>query len=406
MSQLSLFSPVRRTYTVSELTRYILGKFEKDRTLQDVWLEGEVSNWRQAASGHVYFTLKDKKATIKSVIWRSQARKLRYKPQVDGETVLANGRISVYEAGGNYQFYVDSLEPMGQGNLQIEFEQLKQKLSDEGLFASNQKQDLPLFPQKIGIVTSSTGAALQDILTVLQRRYPLTEVILAPALVQGKQAPAQIIRALQLLLRHPVDVIILARGGGSLEDLWAFNDETLARTIFASSIPIVTGVGHEIDYTIADFVADVRAPTPSAAAELTTPDQNELVRQLNHQQQVLSEIVANNLGRKQENIKNQAWRLTHLAPHNIINNQRQTVDRHVSRLNAIFEQQITQFRQQITQAEHQLEALNPEAVLARGYAIIQKETTIVTHPNQVMLDDQITIKLHEGQLNAVIVDSG
>ncbi|MDM8527657.1 exodeoxyribonuclease VII large subunit [Anaerolineales bacterium HSG24] len=404
MSQLSLFNPIRHTYTVSELTRYILGKFEKDRTLQDVWLEGEVSNWRQATSGHIYFTLKDKKATIKSVIWRSQARRLRYRPQTDGETVLANGRISVYEAGGNYQFYVNSLEPLGQGNLQAEFEQLKQKLSAEGLFDSDKKRELPMFPQQIGIVTSETGAALQDILNVLQRRYPLVEVVLAPALVQGQQAPIQIINALQSLLSHPVDVIILARGGGSLEDLWAFNDESLARAIFASSIPIVTGVGHEIDSTIADFVADVRAPTPSAAAELVTPDRAELARQLKHQRRILSEIITANFEQKRENIEGQTWRLARLSPNNLINNHRQTVDGHVNRLNSIFEQQITRLRQQVTQAEVQLEALNPEAVLARGYAIIQKEATVITHPDQVMLDDQITIKLHEGQLNAVITN--
>jgi len=402
MSQLSLFNPVRHTYTVSELTRYILGKFEKDRTLRDVWLEGEVSNWRQATSGHIYFTLKDKKATIKAVIWRSQARRLRYRPQTDGETVLAHGRISVYEVGGNYQFYVDSLESLGKGYLQTEFEQLKQKLSAEGLFDSGQKRKLPMFPKKIGIVTSATGAALQDILNVLQRRYPLVEVVFAPALVQGQRAHTQIINALQLLLNHPVDVIILARGGGSLEDLWAFNNEALARAIFASSIPIVTGIGHEIDYTIADFVADVRAPTPSAAAELVTPDRTELARQLKHQRRILSEIVTANFEQKRENIEGQTWRLARLSPKNIINNHRQTVDEHVNRLNAIFEQQITRLRQQVTQAERQLEALNPEAVLARGYAIIQKEATVITHPNQVVLDDQITIKLHEGQLNAVI----
>jgi len=275
---LPLFDFAPRVLTVSAINAYLRHKLEADLTLQDLWLEGEISNWKAATSGHIYFTLKDAAASLRCVIWRSQAGQLFYLPQREGEAVLAHGRISVYEAGGNYQFYVDDLQARGQGALYAQFERVRAKLAAEGLFDAELKKTAAEFPQKIGLVTSPTGAALRDILNVLRRRYPVAEVILAPAQVQGESAPLQLMAALAVVVQQNVDVIILARGGGSLEDLWAFNDERLARAIAACSIPIISGIGHEVDFTIADFVADVRAPTPSAAAELVTPDKVELKR--------------------------------------------------------------------------------------------------------------------------------
>jgi exodeoxyribonuclease VII large subunit len=249
--------------------------------LQDLWLEGEVSNWKHAPSGHIYFTLKDEAASIRCAMWRSNIQRAAYLPAGDGEAVLAHGYVSVYEPQGVYQFYVDDVQPVGLGSLYARFEQLKARLQAEGLFDADRKRSLPHFPRRIGVVTSPSGAVLRDILNVLRRRYPLAEVIVAPTLVQGPEAPAQIVRALERVGQVPgVDVIILARGGGSLEDLWAFNDEAVARAIVAAPVPVVSGVGHETDFTIADFAADLRAPTSSAAAELVTPDRAALRQQV------------------------------------------------------------------------------------------------------------------------------
>jgi len=228
MFQPSLFDTPPQVRTVSDINAYIRHKFEADLNLQDVWLEGEISNWKQAASGHIYFTLKDSGASIRCIIWRSEAQQLVYMPQREGEAVLAHGKISVYEAGGNYQFYVDDLEPLGQGALHTQFEHIKAELADEGLFDAELKQLLPQYPRQIGIVTSPGAAALRDILNVLHRRYPIAQVVLSPTPVQGDNAPPQIVAALQAIAQQPVDVIILARGGGSLEDLWAFNNKELA----------------------------------------------------------------------------------------------------------------------------------------------------------------------------------
>jgi exodeoxyribonuclease VII large subunit len=263
-------------WSVSELTGYIKELFEIDFRLQDIEVEGEISNFVRARSGHLYFTLKDEQAQLKCVMWRTHARRLHFLPQ-DGDALLVHGRISVYETGGVYQLYADFLEPSGRGDLAIAFERLKEQLAQEGLFDAEKKQSIPPLPNKIGIVTSADAAALRDILNVLNRRCPLVSVLIAPTLVQGDQAPPNIVRALRWLDgRDDVDMIIIARGGGSMEDLWAFNDEQVARAIFAARHPVISGVGHETDFTITDFVADLRAPTPSAAAEMAVPDLSDL----------------------------------------------------------------------------------------------------------------------------------
>jgi exodeoxyribonuclease VII large subunit len=291
MSQASLFNlmPERHTWKVSELTAHIRELLES--ALPDVWVEGEVSNCHAAQSGHCYFTLKDNKAQIRCVCFRDQMRGLKFKPE-DGLHITVRGALSVYDARGEYQIYVTNIEPVGLGALQLAFEQLKKKLQAEGLFEQARKKPLPVLPRCIGVVTSPTGAAIRDILRVLKRRFPNAHVSLYPVKVQGAGAAAEIVLGLQYFNRmRSVDVLILARGGGSLEDLWAFNEETLARAIFASVIPVITGVGHETDFTIADFVADLRAPTPSAAAEIVVKSREEFERHIaDHQRHLIQQM--------------------------------------------------------------------------------------------------------------------
>ena len=402
MYQPTLFDTSPRVLTVSAINAYLRQKLEADFSLQDLWLEGEISNWKQAASGHIYFTLKDDRASIRCVIWRSQAGLLIYMPQRDGEAVLAHGKISVYEAGGNYQFYVDDLEPAGQGALYAEFERLKTQLAAEGLFAPELKRPLPPFPQRIGIVTSPDGAALRDILNVLRRRYPIAQIILSPTLVQGEAAPPQIITALEAVAQQDVDLIILARGGGSLEDLWAFNDESLARAIVACPIPVITGVGHEVDFTIADFVADVRAPTPSAAAELATPDRLELERLLRSSQFDLAEATRQIISTLRASLQRQQWTLERLSPQVYINNYRQRIDVLVNQAHQTLQHYLLLQRERVKTLASQLETLNPQATLTRGYAIVQKGQTVVTRTDQVGQGDEIVVKVSDGEFGATV----
>ena len=283
--QPSLF---RTSLTVTDLTRYLRQVLESDPVLQDVWVNGEISNLSRPSSGHIYFTLKDAGAALKCVIWRSTMLKLRIDLQ-SGMAVEAHGQVSLYERDGAYQLYVDAVRPAGEGRLYQEFMRLKARLEAEGLFDEERKRSLPERPRRIGIVTSPTGAALQDMLNTLQRRYPLAEVLVAGAAVQGVEAPPEIVRGIRALNRLPgVDVILVARGGGSLEDLWAFNDERVVRAIVASRVPVVSGVGHETDFTLADFAADRRAPTPTGAAVMVTPDVADLKITLNRQQERLN----------------------------------------------------------------------------------------------------------------------
>lgn len=400
MFQPSLFDFAPRVLTVSAINAYIRQKLEVDFTLQDLWLEGEISNWKPAASGHIYFTLKDEAASLRCVIWRSQASQLLYRPQREGEAVLAHGRISVYEAGGNYQFYVDDLEPAGQGALYAQFERLKTRLAAEGLFEPELKKPLPLFPHKIGLVTSPTGAALRDILNVLRRRYPLAEIILAPSQVQGEGAPLQLMAALDAVAWQNVEVIILARGGGSLEDLWAFNDERLARAIAACPIPIITGIGHEVDFTIADFVADLRAPTPSAAAELATPDKTELKRLVDGLQLALTDAARQQVATVRAEVRQQQWALERVSPQASLNNYRQRLDTLVSQAGRTLRHYLSLQQVGVKTLAARLETLNPQATLARGYAIVQKGQTVITHTSQVSPGDGIVVKVSDGEFEA------
>ncbi len=404
--QPSLFDdPGPRVYSVSAITAYIKKRFDVDLMLQDLWLEGEISNWRPAPSGHVYFTLKDTNASIRCVMWRSTVPRLKYVPDGDGEAVLAHGHISVYEPSGQYQLYVDEIEPLGRGALYAQFERLKAQLAGEGLFDEARKRPLPAFPQRIGLVTSPTGAALRDILNVLRRRYPPVEVFLSPTPVQGADAPPQIVAALRALAGvEGVDLIILARGGGSLEDLWAFNDERVARAIAASPIPVVCGVGHETDFTIADFAADLRAPTPTAAAELATPDREELQHRLRLFEAQLEARVGQVITRRRQALAGEARALQRLSPQAGIEHKRQRLDELSRVAHTGLAHHLALRREQLNSLLLRLSSLNPQATLARGYAIVRREDNgrVVSRVAQVSPGDRLSVQVSDGMFGAIV----
>ena len=393
------------TWTVSQLNQYIRELFEIDYRLQDVEVSGEISNFSRARSGHLYFTLKDDKAQLRCVMWRSAAERLRFRPQ-DGDAVVLSGRISVYEASGVYQLYAEQMTPLGQGDLAAAFEELKAKLADEGLFDPELKQPIPPFPRKIGIVTSADAAALRDIINVLRRRYPLVSVLIAPTLVQGTEAPAQIVRALRWLDgRHDIDTIIMARGGGSIEDLWAFNDEGVARAIFAAQHPVISGVGHEVDFTIADFVADLRAPTPSAAAELAVPDLSELRPYLASVQQQMKSSILEQIGQQRWQVQTLRRSLSHLSPQVSIASNRQRLDGWQSRLERAVQRRLEAARHELSLQQAQLTAVSPMATLRRGYAIVRDENgRIVRSPSDVQQGDPLTVQVRDGQFGVRVAD--
>jgi exodeoxyribonuclease VII large subunit len=391
-------------YRVSQITAYIKERFDSDYTLQDLWLEGEVSNYSRAASGHVYFTLKDEEAQIRCVMWRAQVERQADLPQ-DGEAIVAHGRISVYEAGGRYQLYVDDIQPAGAGLLYLQFEALKERLAAEGLFDAERKRPLPPFPRRLGVVTSPAAAALRDIVNVLGRRYPLVEVVLSPTLVQGDEAPPQIVAAIEALNQHTdVDAIIVARGGGSLEDLWAFNDERVARAIYASQVPVVTGVGHETDFTIADFVADVRASTPSAAAEVAVPDRQELRGVVESWQGHLAQLMR---GRIEEECRALQYReqvLGRFSPQAQIDSYRQRVDDLMHSALAGLKHRLALARERLRTLDSQLQTLSPLATLERGYAIARHLGTgkVVKSVAEVAAGDRLEVRVSDGHFESTV----
>jgi len=391
-------------YTVSQLTRYIKDLLDGDFALRDLWLEGEVSNFVRAASGHVYFTLKDKSSQIRCVMWRSQVPFQRRLPQ-SGEAVVCHGYVSIYEAQGAYQFYVDLIQPAGAGALHLQFEALKNKLQAEGLFDAGRKRPLPRYPQRLGVVTSPVGAALRDILHVLERRYPLVHVVISPTVVQGDEAPPQIVEAVRALnVAGGADAIIVARGGGSLEDLWAFNDERVARAIAASSVPVITGVGHETDFTIADFVADVRAPTPSAAAEMAVPDRGELQARLRTIEGRLCRLMGERLERERLRLAQGRMSLARFSPQAQIANLRQRVDDLSSATLSHLRHRLTVQREQLRSRTLQLQSLSPFTTLERGYSITThvQSGKIVKSVGQVSAGDAIEVQVTDGRFRGTV----
>ena len=389
------------TYSVSQITTYIKRLLEMDLTLQDVRIDGEVSDVSLSSAGHLYFNLKDETSRISCVMWRSQAQRLVRLPQ-DGEQVLAQGRVSVYDARGAYQFYVGTLQPSGIGLHYQQFEILKKKLEAEGLFDAALKRPLPHFPRVIGLVTSPIGAALHDVCNVLRRRYPLVRVLLSPTLVQGDQATEQIVQALRVLNeREEVDLVILTRGGGSLEELRPFNDECVARAIRRSGVPVISGVGHETDFTIADFAADVRAPTPSAAAEIAVPNQEELDAIIATYRTRMARTVEDELIRTRQILEILSQRLDRASPRNRIDSARQYVDELLGRVQIQLRHHLMVRQERLGGLQSQLDSLSPQATLVRGYALVRHRKTghIISHIGQVCTGDELGVQVSDGEFD-------
>jgi exodeoxyribonuclease VII large subunit len=401
--QPSLFASVQ--WTVSTLTKYIRNQLETDVSLQDVWVEGEISNLSHPASGHIYFTLKDAAAALRCVMWKAGAARLKLSLQ-DGMAVAIHGKIGVYEIGGQYQLYVDQIRPIGEGVLYQEFLQLKAQLESEGLFAMDRKRVIPELPKRIGIVTSATGAAIRDMLNTLQRRLPMVEVIFAPSPVQGEDAPDKLVDAIASLnnLVPMPDVILLARGGGSIEDLWAFNDVRVVRAVAASRIPIICGVGHETDFTLSDFAADLRAPTPTAAAELATQTTVvTLVENLQMVKQRLSSLVLTVLTEQRGAITSLREGLRFFSPYRRIQSDRQHLDDLAHRAHAGIVHDRSLEGSRLDGLSKRLETLNPLQVLARGYAVVtlMEDGEIVHKVEQA--HDGIRIRVSDGEFDANVV---
>ncbi|HWR66545.1 MAG TPA: exodeoxyribonuclease VII large subunit [Bellilinea sp.] len=400
MEQPQLFGP--RLLSVTDLSRYLRALMDSDEILRDIWVSGEISNLSQPASGHIYFTLKDQNAALRCVIWRTTASRLLVNLR-NGQAVEAHGAISLYERDGTYQLYIDSLRQAGEGWLYQEFLRLKARLEAEGLFDEARKRPIPLIPQRIGIVTSATGAALQDILNTLTGRYPLAEIILSPAPVQGDDAPPRLVRALQRLEAAHPDVIIMARGGGSLEDLWAFNDERVIRAIVASSVPIITGIGHETDFTLADFAADLRAPTPTGAAVLATPDAADMRAALGSQLLYLDSAMSALLTANKRDTFEMQLRLGRLSPQRKVQDDRQRLDELLERAMRGLSAHQRLRRAQVDGLSFRLQALSPLAVLQRGYAVLRgPDGRILQSISQVQPGDSISARIQDGELTAQV----
>jgi exodeoxyribonuclease VII large subunit len=391
--------------TVSQLTYALKRLIEDNVSLQGVWVQGEISNFTKHSSGHLYFTLKDEGACVKCVMFKSQAWTLKFRPS-DGQAVAVQGRLGVYEKSGQYQLYVDLMEPAGLGNLYQDFEKLKARLEQEGLFDPSRKRKLPPLPQQIGLITSPTGAAIQDMIKILRRRRPKLDILIFPAQVQGDEAPQSLIKALNEAARFKsLDLVIIGRGGGSLEELWAFNNEKLARTVADFPKPVISAVGHETDFTIADFVADLRAPTPSAAAELAVPDESALHRGLEN----LTKRLANCMRQRTSTCRRELQKLKSsrvlTAPQQGLNIRRQELDMLRERAIRQMRQDLYVKREQYCKILGKLDALSPLATLARGYSITQKANGVfIKDCEQVEAGERVKVILAAGVLNCEVKD--
>ncbi len=411
--------------TISDLNRYIKAKFDIDSNLNNVYLKGEISNFKHHTRGHFYFTLKDENSRISAVMFNFNASKVNFTPE-DGMKVLVSGRISVYEATGAYQIYVNTMEMDGVGNLYLEFEKLKQKLANEGLFDTKYKKPIPKYPKTIGIITAPTGAAIRDILSTIKRRYPIAKTILFPALVQGDGAKESVAKQLNKAQEYDLDVIICGRGGGSIEDLWCFNEEVVARAIFASKIPIISAVGHEIDFTIADFVADLRAPTPTGAAEMAVPNISDLNNLFNQLKIRATKAIENRCDFYNSKLLSLTSKQILKNPLSIYEIKEQHLDNLLDRLQLYIANKIKEdnlkYRKIIDnkllkepikileRKEYQFNlllktvtVLNPMKLLDSGYSIVKNQNEVITSVKLVDINDNINIALKDGTLEAKVV---
>lgn len=384
--------------SVSQLNRYIKMNFDADENLANIFISGEISNFtNHYRTGHLYFTLKDDSAAVRAVMFNSSAKRLKFMPE-DGMKVIARGRVSVYEASGQYQLYVDDMQPDGVGALNLAYEQLKEKLQKEGLFSEHHKKPLPPYPEKVGVITSPTGAAVRDIINVLGRRFPYAEIVFCPVLVQGEGAHLQLTDAVNLFnSERAADVIIIGRGGGSIEDLWEFNDEGLARAVYNSEIPVISAVGHETDFTICDFVADMRAPTPSAAAELAVPDANELQYALSALKNRMFLNVSSGIADRRSRLEYLTSKGALKSPDEMLSNRSQRLDTAFSKMLSSYETRIGGKKVEFISAATALSKLDPMSVLMRGFAFVSDKNGKNVYSSQALAKgDKINVRFHDG----------
>ena len=409
--------------TVTQLTKYIKYKIDNDQNLMKICLKGEISNFKNHTRGHLYFTIKDENTRINAIMFASSAAKLKMTP-ADGMKVLVTGRVSVYEATGSYQIYVETMEEDGLGNLYLEFEKLKKKLEAEGLFDPKHKKPIPKIPNRIGIITAPTGAAIKDILSTIKRRWPIAETILFPSLVQGAEAASDIVRNIELSKNYDLDVLIVGRGGGSIEDLWCFNEEIVARSIYALEVPVISAVGHEIDFTISDFVADLRAPTPTGAAEMAVPNMNDVINQIKQLEIRSTNIISNmiKLNRQKLNKLMESYILKspkamyevkeqnfdHLYER-ILNSYKRIIEVNSNRLilidnnlNNNIINRLNNEKNRYVNVINKLEILNPLLTIKRGYSITKFNNKVITSKKDVKKGDNIEVELSDGNINATV----
>lgn len=411
--------------SVTAINKYLKYKFDSDNNLSNIYLKGEISNLKFHTTGHLYFSIKDESSKINAIMFSSNAKKLNFKP-VDGSKVLIQGRVSIYESSGSYQVYVNEMNEDGIGNLYIAFEKLKQQLANEGLFKEEYKKSIPKIPNRVGIITAPTGAAVKDIISTIKRRFPICETILFPSLVQGELAADDIVKNIKRAEDYNLDVLIVGRGGGSIEDLWSFNEEKVARAIFECSIPVISAVGHEIDYTIADFVADMRAPTPTGAAEMAVPNISDLINTLHNLKIRLNESINTKINYQKlylESVKNS---FVIKNPVIMYENKKQKLDSLLDNVNNIFWNYITNYRHKLDILKNnyilnnpellykergvylnnlieKLELINPLGVLKRGYSLTYQNNNFVKNVKDVDINEDLIIKMHDGDILTKVI---
>jgi len=391
-----------KIFSISELNNYIKNLLDADDSLSGVYVKGELSNYKTYPSGHHYFTMKDAEGTLKCVMFKGSATKLRFKPE-NGMSVVAFGRVAVYPRDGAYQLYVNEITPDGVGDLYVAYEQLKEKLRNEGLFDDVHKKALPRFPKTIAVITSSAGAAVQDIIRILGSRWSMTKVLIIPVRVQGVEAPPEIVEAIKFANENNVaDIIITGRGGGSIEDLWAFNDERVARAIFASNIPVISAVGHEPDVTIADFVADVRAATPSNAAEIAVPDRLDVVGWLKSADMRLQQAINRDIKSRRQRLYDISNKRVLQSPKSYIEDRRVQVDRSSEKLIAAMQRQVFNKREGFARLAASLDAMSPLKVLGRGYSIAYRDDgKVVKTAADVKAGDRLKVRLQKDEISCI-----
>ena len=397
-----MFIVEERYLTVTALTKYIKYKFDHDYNLEEVLLEGEISNFRHNSRGHFYFTLKDENASISVIMFSSFAKTVKFEPK-DGMKVFVKGNVSVYEPQGTYRLNIKEMKSDGVGDLYLAFQKLKNELEKEGLFDPKYKKRIPMYPDTIGVITSPTGAAIRDIINTISRRYPLTKVVLYPAIVQGDLAKDDIVKQIKLANEQNLcDVLIVGRGGGSIEDLWAFNERIVAQAIFDSKIPIISAVGHEIDFTIADFVADMRAATPTAGAELATPSIDVLKENIKYNVDYMNKVLKQKFDNMKLHISNLDKRIEALSPINTLNNKKLLLKEYKRQLNILFQSVLNNKKNEYRLLDNKLQALSPFTIMDKGYSINSIDGTVITDVTSVKVGDTLETKMKNGTLISTV----